>query len=60
MSESPKTLLGPRFFYDPKGAVDVSFKFDESHFEEVQKPFKVELAFTAYAGKENLSALKSP
>ena len=49
LSEYPKTLLGPRYFYDQKGSVDVAFKFDD-HLDEVQKPFKVDLAFTAYAG----------
>lgn len=53
ISEQPSTLIGPRFFYEIKGAIEVTFSIDESAVDEdnSRKPIYLQLVFTSYAGK---------
>lgn len=50
-SKSPKEVTGPRFFYDTKGQMDVSFSTDDQGPEEEKKPVFLKMIFTAYQGK---------
>ncbi len=49
-SRSPQKVTGPRFFYDNKGQMDVSFSTDDHDTEEEKKPIFLEMIFTAYQG----------